>query len=139
MTCDRVQIINKGVLVFSDTIKNLTTKMNSTSIILRCKNPPKTAELISFKDVTEVSKIDDHSFRIQHKANSDVAETIIERSINEGWRLYEIKSEQKSLEQVFIDLTTKELSNENKELNANSHSMDNFKSNSKSNTDRIKS
>ncbi|MFV1984284.1 MAG: ABC transporter ATP-binding protein [Thiohalomonadales bacterium] len=108
MTCDRVQIINKGVLVFSDTIKNLTQKMDSTSIIIRCKNPPNVADMISFKGVLDCTKIDDHSFLIHHEPNSDVAETIIERSVNEGWRLYELKSEQKSLEQVFIDITTSE-------------------------------
>ncbi|MFV2059182.1 MAG: ABC transporter ATP-binding protein [Gammaproteobacteria bacterium] len=108
MTCDRVQIINKGVLVFSDTIKNLTQKMDSTSIIMRCKNPPNTADMISFKGVIDCSRIDDQSFQINHEADSDVAEAIIERSVNEGWRLYELKSEQKSLEQVFIDITTSE-------------------------------
>jgi ABC-2 type transport system ATP-binding protein len=108
MTCDRVQIINKGVLVFSDSIKNLTHKMDSTSIIMRCKNPPTVATMISFKGVSDCTQINDHSFQIHHEPDSDVAEAIIERSVNEGWRLYELKSEQKSLEQVFIDITTNE-------------------------------
>lgn len=108
MTCDRVQIINKGVLVFSDSIKNLRHKMNSTSIIIRCKNPPNIANMISIKGVINCTKIDDHSFQIHHQPESDVSEIIIERSVNEGWRLFEIKSEQKSLEQVFIDITTSE-------------------------------
>ncbi len=64
--------------------------------------------MISFKGVIDCSKIDDHSFLIRHEADCDVAEAIIERSVNEGWRLYELKSEQKSLEQVFIDITTSE-------------------------------
>ncbi len=112
MTCDRVQIINKGVLVFSDSIKNLTNKMDSTSIIMRCKNPPKVADMLSFSGVLNCTKLDDNSLLVQHAANSDVAEAIIERSVNTGWRLYELKSEQKSLEQVFIDITTNEQGNE---------------------------
>ncbi len=108
MTCDRVQIINKGVLVFSDTIKNLTNKMDSTSMVMRCKNPPNVADLLSFNGVLQCSQLDDNSLLIQHQADSDVAEAIIERSVNKGWRLYELKSEQKSLEQVFIDITTNE-------------------------------
>jgi len=106
MTCDRVQIINNGQLVFSDSIKNLTQKMDSTSIIIRCKNLPNVAEMISFNGVIDCNKIDDHSIQIHHEADSDVAEAIVERAVNEGWRLYELKSEQKSLEQVFIDITT---------------------------------
>ncbi len=122
MTCDRVQIINNGKLVFSDTIKNLTNKMDSTAVIIRCKNPPKIAELLSIKGVDECSKLNDHSFQIKHAANNDVSEVIVERAVNNGWRLFELRPEQKSLEQVFIEITTNDHSAEHdKKNNLNIH------------------
>jgi len=130
MTCDRVQIINKGKLVFSDTIKNLTSKMDTTTLIMSCRNLPNIAEMLSIKGITECTKIDAHRIQIHHEANNDIAETIIERSVNQGWRLYELKSEHKSLEQVFIDITTTEQNSNNIQadsdslLNSNSESAE---------------
>ncbi|VAX01516.1 Gliding motility-associated ABC transporter ATP-binding protein GldA [hydrothermal vent metagenome] len=125
MTCDRVQIINKGKLVFSDSIKNLTHKMDSSAVIIRCKNPPKISELLSLKGVDQCSQINDQSFHIKHALNSDIAEVIIERAVNKGWRLFELRPEQKSLEQVFIEITTNDPSS-----NTNKSPSNNLETNS---------
>lgn len=108
MTCDRVQIINRGKLVFSDSIADLYQRMQSSVLIASFKNPPEDQVLISLPGVSAVERLSEQRIRIQHTLDENPAEAIVERAVNEGWRLYELTSEHKTLEQIFIDITTTE-------------------------------
>ena len=108
MTCDRVQIINRGKLVFSDSIADLYQRMQSSVLIASFKNPPEDQVLISLPGVSAVERLSEQRIRIQYTLDENPAEAIVERAVNEGWRLYELTSEHKTLEQIFIDITTTE-------------------------------
>ena len=108
MTCDRVQIINKGKLVFSDQIENLNQRMQSGSLLLGLHQPPEPSELSKINGVTNVEVLDDNLFRISHSTENSPAETIAEQAVKNSWGLFELSPERKTLEQIFVDITSTE-------------------------------
>ena len=108
MTCDRVQIINKGKLVFSDQIENLDQRMQSCSLLLGLHQPPEVSELSKISGVTKVEVLEDNIFRISHSTENSPAETIAEQAVKNSWGLFELSPERKTLEQIFVDITSTE-------------------------------
>ena len=107
-TCDRVQIINQGELVLSDSIDGLTRRMQSSSLLLALRRSPATEILRGIEGVTGVETLEDGRLRISHTPESNPAEAIAERAVTEGWGLYELTPERLSLEDVFVNITTDE-------------------------------
>lgn len=108
MTCDRVQIITNGRLVFSDKVANLKQQMDSTSLILGLQQPPSREVLRAIEGVTEVEDLSDGRLRIHHTAAASPATRLAERATTEGWGLFELSPEHKTLEQIFVDITSSE-------------------------------
>jgi gliding motility-associated transport system ATP-binding protein len=107
-TCDRVQIINKGDLVMADTIDGLARHLKSAALIVSLRNPPAASELEKVPGVRGVSPLDDGRWRILHEPTQDPAEQLVRLSVERNWGLREIGPERASLEQIFVDLTTRE-------------------------------
>lgn len=108
MTCDRVQIINKGQLVYSDNINQLNQRMQSSSLILGLNNPPSEDELMEVTDVTSVETLNNNRFRLNHPVEQNPAEKIAKVAAENNWGLFELSPEQKTLEQIFVELTSGE-------------------------------
>ena len=108
MTCDRVQIISRGELVFSDSIENLNQSMQTTSLIVGLAKAPAESELASIAGINAVEKLHDQRFRLQHEANNSPAEHIARLALDNHWGLLELTPEQKSLEQIFVEITSQE-------------------------------
>ena len=106
-TCNRVQIINKGKLVFEDSTAGLEQRMNATSLIAGFHVSPDIATLQQVPGVGRIEKLSDGRIRI-HYGTKDPAEALIEQAISRGWRLYELAPERRTLEQIFIELTCSE-------------------------------
>jgi len=109
MVCDQVQIIHHGELVLNDTIEGLFAQIQTTSMNVAFRRPPKLEEFQQIDGVENVVMVDEHHFRIQHLANNNPAEIIVERSVAGNWGLYELIPEQRSLEQIFVDSTNEEV------------------------------
>jgi ABC-2 type transport system ATP-binding protein len=113
MTCDRVQIINQGQLVFSDSIENLNQRTETTSLVLGVRNRPTDDVINSVPGVVAVEPIDDQHLRIHYAKDANPAEALAEKAVTEKWGLFELKPEFKTLEQIFVDITSAEtLANE---------------------------
>ena len=108
MTCDRVQIINRGQLVFSDNISNLNQRMQSNSLILGLQNPPAEAELAQLKNIENVEVLANNRFRLSHATENNPAQEIASLAAQNDWGLFELSPENKTLEQVFVELTSGE-------------------------------
>ena len=111
-TCDRVQIINKGQLILSDTLAGLQARMHSSSMIVGLHNMPPVAELAALPDIGSVELLSDGRVRLHHihhhMSGQDPAEALVERAVQQGWRLYELIPERVTLEQIFVDITRTE-------------------------------
>ena len=115
MTCDRVQIISHGQLVYSDNIDHLHQKMRSNNIILGLNHAPSETELKSLKDVDDVEILSESRFRVFHSIGTDPAEEIAKIAVEKNWGLFEIRPDHKTLEQVFVELTSGEVIADDKE------------------------
>jgi len=104
-TCNRVQIIHQGRLVFADTAAGLDARMSATSLVARFGNPPDVSRLLALPGVAEVAALDDGRMRIDFTGDSP-AEALVEQAVAGGWRLQELTAERHTLEQIFIELTT---------------------------------
>jgi len=106
-TCNRVQIINRGKLVFADTTAGLEQRMNATALIAGFHAAPDIAALQQLPGVDRVEPLADKRVRI-HYNDSNPAETLIEQAVTQHWRLHELTPERRTLEQIFIELTCSE-------------------------------
>lgn len=104
--CSRVQIIHKGRLVFNDTLSGLTERTQATALILGCRLAPDRAAVGSVPGVIGVETLDRNRLRVKFSASENPAEAIAAEALKRGWGLEELTPERKSLEQVFVDLTT---------------------------------
>jgi len=77
-------------------------------LIVSWRNPPAIAELAQVSGVREVSHLDDGRWRILHEPGQDLAEQLVRISVERNWGLREIGPERASLEQIFVELTTRE-------------------------------
>jgi ABC-2 type transport system ATP-binding protein len=107
-TCDRVQIINRGELVLSDTIEGLTRRMQTSSLLLTLRNVPPLEQLTSIDGVVEIEILGGGQLRISHLPDRSPAESIVIRSVEQGWGLLELTPERRSLEDIFVDITCTE-------------------------------
>ncbi|HEV2111275.1 MAG TPA: ATP-binding cassette domain-containing protein [Gammaproteobacteria bacterium] len=103
--CSRVQIIHKGRLVFSDTLADLNERMQVTSLLLECREPPTMKDLKAVAGVEAVEKLGAGRFRLRYTAGSDPVEEIATLAVRGKWGLRALTPEYKSLEQVFVELT----------------------------------
>ncbi len=108
--CNHVQIIHRGQLVLNDTIEGLQQKMHSTTLIVGWRCPPSRETLLALPGLEEVEQIDALHWRIRHDAAQNPAEMLVEKSVSGGWGLFELTPEQRSLEQLFVELTVMEQS-----------------------------
>ena len=106
-TCNRVQIIHNGRLVFSDTTAGIDARLNATSLLARFGTPPEMAALQQLPGVSGATVMEDGRIRIDYTGDSP-AEALVEQAVSGGWRLQELTPERHTLEQIFIQLTTGE-------------------------------
>lgn len=107
-TCDRVQIINRGELVLSDTIEGLTQRMQISSLLLTLRQTPPLEQLTDIEGIIGIETLGDGQLRISHQPDQSPAETIVIRSVERGWGLVELTPERRSLEDIFVDITCTE-------------------------------
>ncbi len=105
--CDRVQIINKGRLVFSDTITGLREHIDTSAIIVRLEQAPAVARLQALAGVQAVRELAPGKFRLQY-AGSNPTTALVEQSVAQGWQLSELYPDRLSLEELFVELTRNE-------------------------------
>jgi len=107
-TCDRVQIINKGQLVLSDTIEGLTRRMQTSSLVVALRRPPAPEQLQAIPGVQAVERLEEGRLRLSHEPEQSPAEALVEQAVAQDWGLYELVPERLSLEDVFVNITTTE-------------------------------
>jgi ABC-2 type transport system ATP-binding protein len=104
-TCDRVQIINQGRLVYSDSIEGLGHRMEHATLLLAMHNPPDCQTLSQLTGVDACSELGGGRFRLHYNSEQDPSEELVGLSVQHGWRLYELGPERATLEDVFVELT----------------------------------
>ena len=108
MTCDRVQIISRGHLVYSDTMDKLNQQTSATSVVLGLDNSVADDELMQLPQINRVEQLAPQRWRLHFQPDSQPTTAIAKAVIDRGWQLLELTPEHKTLEQIFVDITTAE-------------------------------
>lgn len=104
-TCTDVKIINRGALVFSESMAEIGDRLRDTSFLVQTERSVNASVLASIPGVEAVEATDTGA-RIRHQAAASPAADVARAIVENGWGLLELTPERKTLEQVFVDLTT---------------------------------
>ena len=105
MVCDRVQIIDKGHLVFHGSIDNLKQQRLGNKLLIGLSKPPTLSKLKSIKGVEKVEKDGQGMLVMKFKDKYLPAEEIVSLATKQNWGLYHIAPHVTSLEDIFVQLT----------------------------------
>ncbi len=108
-TCDRVQIIRAGELIYHASIESLNQR-RETSIRVALRKTIKIEQLSSLQGVDHVDSLEDGRYRIFFAPDSK-PDALVAAAVQQEWGLYELIPEQQSLEDLFIELTQNEEAN----------------------------
>lgn len=109
--CQRVIIINRGQIVAGDTPENLSRQLgHGARIGLRVRGPAAEVEaaLLAIGGVTRVSSQGEGRFLVEAGNEEDLAPKLARRVVEQGWELMELKAQEFTLEEVFLNLVTEE-------------------------------
>jgi ABC-2 type transport system ATP-binding protein len=107
-TCDRVQIIHDGRLVFADLVANLNRQLPPSRLMVRLEHTPDPDDLATILGIQAVASLPDGRLQIDMDPRHNPATAIAELAVTKGWGLQELVPEQHSLEQIFVELTSQE-------------------------------
>lgn len=103
--CSRVMIINRGRAVYDQpVIATRNAKMESLTITL--KRPPAVAALTQIVGIAGAEDIGAGRFRLALAGGNDPREVLVDAAVNNNWGLIELSPGVKSLEEIFVELTS---------------------------------
>jgi ABC-2 type transport system ATP-binding protein len=116
MTCSRVVIINEGKVVAMDTPEGLAHQVKGAERVSLTVDGPVDAvrdKLQSIDGVLSVQVVQEATssqatYTVECKLDSDLRRVLAAAVVTQGWGLLDVRSISMSLEDVFINLTTKE-------------------------------
>jgi ABC-2 type transport system ATP-binding protein len=114
-TCHRVIIIDRGKIVAVDTPQNLRTQIQGGARVLIQVEGPVADVLAAVKALPGVAdarvvtqEVASSSFHVDVESGRDIRRDLARTVVQAGWGLLELQSENMSLEDIFIKLTTAE-------------------------------
>jgi len=104
-SCSHVQIIHQGRLILSDSMANLKQTMTSDALLVTTRLPADTKVLSAIPGVAAIEKLGELQLKIRYNPSCNPGQQITETIIVAGWELVELTPVQKSIEDIFINLT----------------------------------
>lgn len=106
MLCSRVLIIHQGRMVFSDSMQSLDAGMEARSLVLGARNLPEMALLAGLPGVKGVEALGDNRARLRYSGDPEFPSRLAVAAVDGRWGMFELAPERKTLEQVFVELTS---------------------------------
>jgi ABC-2 type transport system ATP-binding protein len=104
--CDRVIIINKGRLVADSPLSRLRAQNAGTNTIrVTFRETPEAAALEQLTHVNAVSRMPDGHWELQTAEPDEVKKQLMELALQNNWNIVSLQSENRSLEDIFRQLT----------------------------------
>jgi len=115
-TCQRIVIINRGVVVAEDKPDNLTARLRgaeTVSLQIDTGSADPASALLAVDGVTRVTVNSQDSGVVSAEVETvqgrDLRRDLARTIVTNGWGLLELRSMRMSLEEIFLDLTTEEI------------------------------
>ena len=109
--CQKVIIINRGRIVAIDTVANLTAQVQTSRKIHLTIQGPEEEVLKALglqEGILNAGKESDGSYVVEMVKDQDIRADLARSVIEKGWGLLEMRSQELSLEEVFVHLVTEE-------------------------------
>lgn len=104
--CDRVIIINNGILVADDPIHKLQTRFTNHQLVnIEFRNDPGIEALKKLRQIDKVHSIGKNRYSFSSQMNTDLRDFLMDECQNNNWPIREITKEKNSVEEVFSKLT----------------------------------
>ena len=107
--CDRIVIINQGQIVADDKVGEIHTRLeeNKQTIQVEFNNAVEANSLEQIEGVNKVKKVDDSNWLIESVSKDDIRQNIFNFAVSNGLTVLSMQKKEKSVEEVFQDLTKK--------------------------------
>ena len=102
--CNRVIIINKGVLVADDSVANLEDQNSSKMLIVEFQQEVPEDELTTLNGLEIVGQ-QGSKYHLRSDSDNDLRETLFKFSAEKGWVILSMQMEENNLEDIFYQLT----------------------------------
>jgi ABC-2 type transport system ATP-binding protein len=109
--CDRVIIINRGQIVASDRPENLSRQLGQGSRVHLTVDGPGgevEAALHAVSGVNRVQSLGENNFLVEADRGRELRPELARLVVARDWELLELKSQEFTLEEVFLNLVTEE-------------------------------
>jgi ABC-2 type transport system ATP-binding protein len=109
--CQKVIIINRGRIVAIDTVANLSAQVQTSRKIHLTIQGPEEEVLKALglqEGILNAGKESDGSYVVEMVKDQDIRADLARSVIEKGWGLLEMRSQELSLEEVFVHLVTEE-------------------------------
>jgi ABC-2 type transport system ATP-binding protein len=106
--CDRVIIINRGVIVANDTTGMLQSMPQSSEVVvIEFDKPVTQKQLLSISSVSTAENTGGNQWRISSKGNTDIRSILFKWSVDNGYSVLTMQKQEQKLENIFQQLTNK--------------------------------
>jgi ABC-2 type transport system ATP-binding protein len=103
--CGRVMIVNRGRLVYDAAID---AHLGKSSLVIGFASAVNASDLAEVQGVAGVEKLDDTRFRLTLTQDHDPRDALTALAVQKGWGLRELRMETKTLEEIFVELTSRD-------------------------------
>ena len=103
--CQDIIMIEKGRVVFSDSMEAFANYNVPQSMLIEFENAPSPETLGQVRGVNRVERVNAQTVRVFYNGDKSVSEAIIAASVQNGWRLVQLSIERNSMDEVFKQLT----------------------------------
>ena len=105
--CDRVNILHRGAIVYSDTIEALSRFRGGQALQVGFRNAPAMEAIKAIPGVADAQSVDGF-VRVLPQDGQDPIDAIVHAAVERNWGLRYLAPEAASLEDVFVQITTAE-------------------------------
>ncbi|MDY4043893.1 MAG: ABC transporter ATP-binding protein [Marinifilaceae bacterium] len=105
MICDSIMMIEEGHLVFMGTVDEFDNYIAPNSLFVSFVDAPTLEMLSKIGGVQKAENLGQGRFRIHFMDAQEATDTIVKASMENNWRLSEIRVEKSSLDNIFAELT----------------------------------
>lgn len=105
LLCRDIKMIENGRIVFEDTMDAFNNYIEPHSMLVHFNNMPEITVLEAIEGIMRVDLLTERLVRLYFSGEAGIAETIVAKSVANGWRLQEITLEKNSVEEIFKQLS----------------------------------
>lgn len=105
--CNHIIMLAEGRVVFSGSVEEFDRYAAPATIVVTLLEPRGADELKQLSNVMDVESLGGHRYRVKVDDVDEMLETIVNQSVQNGWRLKEINAEKNSMDTIFAELSGK--------------------------------